>query len=254
MSAIAERRKYILDSIVREGFVKVSVLAEKFGVTQTTIRKDLNHLEAKGLLYRAYGSALPTAAQVMDITMSTKRLINFEKKQKIAEAAAALIENDDSIIMSSGSTMTIFAETLKPKGRLNVVSTAVNISAHLGDVQGITVMQVGGILYSNTLSVLGAEANSSISNVFCSKAFIGVDGFDPDYGITCAASEEASLTQQIIKSAKKCVVLTDSSKLGKRGFARICPMEDVDILITDDGLPESVRGKLEDLGVKLIIA
>lgn len=115
-------------------------------------------------------------------------------------------------------------------------------------------MQVGGILYSNTLSVLGAEANSSISNVFCSKAFIGVDGFDPDYGITCAASEEASLTQQIIKSAKKCVVLTDSSKLGKRGFARICPMEDVDILITDDGLPESVRGKLEDLGVKLIIA
>ena len=90
ISAIAERRKYILDSIVREGFVKVSVLAEKFGVTQTTIRKDLNHLEAKGLLYRAYGSALPTAAQVMDITMSTKRLINFEKKQKIAEAAAAL--------------------------------------------------------------------------------------------------------------------------------------------------------------------
>ena len=252
MSAIAERRKYILDSIVREGFVKVSVLAEKFGVTQTTIRKDLNHLEAKGLLYRAYGSALPTAAQVMDITMSTKRLINFEKKQKIAEAAAALIENDDSIIIAS--TMTIFAEVLKPKGRLNVVSTAVNISAHLGDIQGITVMQVGGLLYSNTLSVLGAEANNAISNVFCSKAFIGVDGLDPDYGITCATTEEASLTRQIIRSAKKCVVLTDSSKLGKRGFARICQMENVDILITDDGLPENARARLEELGVRLIIA
>lgn len=254
MSAIAERRKYILDSIVREGFVKVSVLAETFGVTQTTIRKDLNYLEAQGLLYRAYGSALPTTTQVLDITMSTKRLINFEAKQRIAEAAAGLIETDDSIIIASGSTVTIFAEALKPKGRLNVVSTAVNISAHLGDIQGITVMQVGGLLYSNTLSVIGAEANKSISNVYCSKAFIGVDGLDPDYGITCATSEEANLTQQIINSARKCVVLTDSSKLGKRGFARICPMNEIDVLITDSGLPEDIRDRFEDIGIKIIIA
>ena len=75
-----------------------------------------------------------------------------------------------------------------------------------------------------------------------------------DYGITCATTEEASLTRQIIRSAKKCVVLTDSSKLGKRGFARICQMENVDILITDDGLPENARARLEELGVRLIIA
>ena len=81
-----------------------------------------------------------------------------------------------------------------------------------------------------------------------------MDGLDPDYGITCATTEEASLTRQIIRSAKKCVVLTDSSKLGKRGFARICQMENVDILITDDGLPENARARLEELGVRLIIA
>ncbi len=251
--SIIDRRKYILDSIVKEGFVKVSDLANIFNVTQTTIRKDLNYLESQGLLHRAYGSALPTADQVMDINMSTKKLINYEVKQKIAEAALTLIENDDSIIVSSGSTVAIFAEMLKPKGRLNVVSTAVNVSAHLGDVAGVTVMQVGGLLYSNTLSVIGAEAQNAISNVFCSKSFLGVDGIDPDYGITCGTNEEALLTRQIMKSAKKTVILSDSSKFGKRGFSRICPMPDIDILITDNGIPQEARRRIEDFGVKLII-
>lgn len=254
MSSLAERRKYILESIVKDGFVKVSDLAEKFGVTQTTIRKDLTHLEEKGLLYRAYGSALPTTTQVMDINMGTKRLINYDAKHRIAAAAAALIESDDSIIVASGSTVTIFAEMLKPKNRLNVVCTAVNISSHLGDIPGITVMQVGGLLYSNTLSVLGAEAKNTISNVFCHKAFFGVDGLDPGYGITCGTNEEANLTQQIMRSSKKSIVLTDSSKFMKRGLARICPLQDVDILITDDGLPLEARRRIEEMGVKLIIA
>ena len=143
---------------------------------------------------------------------------------------------------------------LKPKNRLNVVCTAVNISSHLGDIPGITVMQVGGLLYSNTLSVLGAEAKNTISNVFCHKAFFGVDGLDPDYGITCGTNEEANLTQQIMRSSKKSIVLTDSSKFMKRGLARICPLQDVDILITDDGLPMEARHRIEEMGVKLIIA
>ncbi len=254
MSAIAERRKYILDSIVKEGFVKVSALADKFGVTQTTIRKDLTHLENNGLLYRAYGSALPTTTPVMDINISTKKLINYDNKRRIAEAAATLIERDDSIIIASGSTVTIFAEVLKPNGRLNVVSTSVNISSFLGEINGITVMQVGGILYSNTLSVLGATANSAIGNIFCSKAFFGVDGIDLEYGITCATSEEVELTRQIMHSAKKSIVLSDSSKLGQRGFARICGIEEIDILVTDDGIPQEARRHIEDMGVTLIIA
>ncbi len=85
MPTIGERRKYILDNILKDGFVKVSELAEMLGVTQATIRKDLNYLESQGVLQRAHGSAIPTAPQIMDINLSAKRLINFEAKQKIAE-------------------------------------------------------------------------------------------------------------------------------------------------------------------------
>lgn len=254
MSTIGQRRKYILDQIVKDGFVKVSELAESLGVTQTTIRKDLNYLESQGVLQRAHGSAIPPTQQMMDLNLSAKKLINFEAKQKIAEKAASLIKSDDSILVASGSTISLFAEALKPKGRLNVVSISVNISAHLGDIPGITVMQVGGILYGNTLSVLGAEASKTIENLYCSKVFFGVDGIDLDYGLTCGTGEEASITQKMMQSSQTKIVLSDSSKVGQRGFARICEVGDIDILITDSGMPLETRQRIENMGVKLIIA
>ncbi len=254
MSTIGLRRKHILDHIRKDGFVKVSELAEELGVTQTTIRKDLRFLEAQGVLQRAHGSAIPPSQQIMDINLSAKKLINFEAKQKIAMKAASLIKADDYILIASGSTITLFAEALKPKGRLNVVSISVNISALLGDIPGITVMQVGGILYGNTLSVLGAEASQTIENIFCSKVFFGVDGIDLDYGITCGTGEEASITQKMIQSSQTSIVLADSSKVGKRGFARICELGDIDILITDSGMPMETRQRIEKMGVRLIIA
>lgn len=254
MSTIEQRRKYILDHIVKDGFVKVSDLAESLGVTQTTIRKDLNYLESQGVLQRAHGSAIPPTQQMMDLNLSAKKLINFEAKQKIAEKAASLIKSDDSILVASGSTISLFAEALKPKGRLNVVSISVNISAHLGDIPGITVMQVGGILYGNTLSVLGAEASKTIENLYCSKVFFGVDGIDLDYGLTCGTGEEASITQKMMQSSQTKIVLSDSSKVGQRGFARICEVGDIDILITDSGMPLETRQRIENMGVKLIIA
>ena len=234
--------------------MKVSELAESLGVTQTTIRKDLNYLESQGVLQRAHGSAIPPTLQMMDLNLSAKKLINFEAKQKIAEKATSLIKSDDSILVASGSTISLFAEALKPRGRLNVVSISVNISAHLGDIPGITVMQVGGILYGNTLSVLGAEASKTIENLYCSKVFFGVDGIDLDYGLTCGTGEEASITQKMMQSSQTKIVLSDSSKVGQRGFARICEVGDIDILVTDSGMPLETRQRIENMGVKLIIA
>jgi DeoR family transcriptional regulator of aga operon len=253
MSTIGQRRKQILDHIRKDGFAKVSELAEALGVTQTTIRKDLRFLEAQGVLQRAHGSAIPPTQQMMDINLSAKKLINFEAKQKIAAKAASLIEPDDYILIASGSTITMFAEALKPKGRLNVVSISVNISALIGDTPGITVMQVGGILYGNTFSVLGAEASNTINNLYCSKVFFGVDGIDLDYGLTCGTGEEASITKKMMQSSQTRIVLSDSSKIGKRGFARICEVEDIDILITDSGIAPEARQRIEKMGVKLII-
>lgn len=254
MTSIAERRKFILDNIFQNGFVRVADLAEALSVTQTTIRKDLTYLESQGLLYRAYGSALPTTAQVMDISLNTKKLINFKKKQKIAARAVAMLQENDSIIMGAGSTLAVMAEMLKPKGRLNIVTPAVNISMAMGDMSGVSVMQLGGILYGNSLCVIGSEAKSQLENLHCSKLFFGVDGIDPEVGVTCATVEEAEQLARMMRVVNTSIVLADSSKVRYRGFSRICGCEDVDILITDSGVSDEDRKALETAGVKVVIA
>ena len=254
MTSIAERRKFILDTIFQNGFVRVADLAEALSVTQATIRKDLTYLEGQGLLYRAYGSALPTTAQVMDISLNTKKLINFKKKQRSAACALGLLEKSDSIIMGAGSTVEVMAELLTPKGRLNVVTSAVNVSMALGDMSGVSVMQLGGILYGNSLCVIGSETKSQLKNLHCSKLFFGVDGIDPEAGITCATVEEAELLAQMMGIVSTSVVLADSSKVGYRGFSRICGCGEVDILITDSGISDEARKAIEKTGVKVIVA
>ncbi len=253
MRGISKRRQSIIDAILDQGVVRVSFLAEKFGVTQTTIRKDLNYLEGKGLLHRSYGSAVVSSAPVKDISVDKKKLINHDAKLRIAKAAAELIEDSDSIFMASGSTIAVFADHLKPKGNLNVVTTSVNISTLLGEIDGISVMQVGGMLYSNTLSVYGSDAIQAVKNIFCSKLFFGIDGMSLEYGITCATREEAELTQAMMRSAEKKIVLCDSSKLGKRGFARISGISDIDILITDSSFPEGDKAQFESTGIQVIL-
>ena len=254
MTSIAERRKFILDNIFQNGFVRVADLAEALSVTQATIRKDLTYLEGQGLLYRAYGSALPTTAQVMDISLNTKKLINFKKKQRIATRAVGLLQENDSVIMGAGSTLEVMAELLKPKGRLNIVTPAVNISMAMGDMSGVSVMQLGGILYGNSLCVIGSEAKSQLENLHCSKLFFGVDGIDLEVGVTCATVEEAELLARMMRVVNTNIILADSSKVGYRGFSRICGCEDVDILITDSGISDEVRKALEKTGMKVIVA
>ena len=254
MSSIAERRKYILDSIFKDGFVKVADLAEALQVTQTTIRKDLTYLETQGLLYRAYGSAMPTTAQVMDISLHTKKLINYKKKLAIARKAVEMLTENDSIIMGAGSTLEVMAEVLKPKGRLNVVTSAVNVAMALGDMSGVSVMQLGGILYGNSLCVIGTEAKSMLRNLQCSKLFFGVDGIDLEGGAFCATLEEAELLSQMIRVSSSAIVLADSSKIGVKGFGRICTIKDINVLVTDAGIKEDTRKAFERQGVRVVIA
>ena len=253
MTSIAERHKYILDNINQKGFVKVADLAEALGVTPTTIRKDLNILESRGALHRAYGSALTSSAPVLDINLNTKRLHHFAEKRRIAQRAVSLVGENDSVIISSGSTMAVFAENLTPKGRLNVVTPAVNIAMLLGDVPGITVMQLGGILYGNSMCVTGIEAINKLSQIHCSKIFFGVDGIDAEAGITCLAMEEADLTRKMIEVCDMAIVLADSSKIGFKGFSRICQIDEVDVIVTDSGISLESKRKIESLGVRVIV-
>ena len=248
MISIAERHKYIKEQLSKNGYVRVLDVAEQLGVTGATIRKDLRLLEAQGVLYRTHGSASPVKPHVMDLSVSEKSTQHVAEKQLIARAAQALIKPDDSIMLASGSTIMAFAEILEPVGTLNVVTPCLGAAVQLNERSGLKVFVLGGEMYKNSLAVRG------LKNVSCSKLFIGCDGVDIATGVTCSNIPEAALTNAMMAAASQTVVLMDSSKFGRRGFGKIGNIEDMDIIITDSGIPDSFRNKIEDAGVQVIIA
>ncbi len=252
--SIAERHKYILSVLQKEGFVKVVDIAKKLDVTTVTVRKDFKALEKKGLLYRTHGSASPINPHIADKNVKEKEKIRIKEKQLIGIFASRLIEVDDSIIINSGSTICAFAEQIEPRGQLTVVTSSIKATSILGEVEGVQVSQLGGRLRRSSMSVIGSYTLSFLENITCSKVFLGVDGIDPDFGVTTSNIEEAELNRAMMDVALKTIVLCDSSKFGRKGFGKICSVDKIDIVVTDDGISSSMRQLLEDYGVEVIVA
>ena len=243
MLSIAERHKHILDKLNAQGFVKVLDIARELDVTPVTIRKDLKLLEEKKLLFRTHGSASPVNPHTADINIHIKERINSDAKRRIAH-----------IIVASGSTVYAFAEEITDDLNLTVVTASLNVSTLLNRFEHIHVIQLGGTLRKSSFSVIGDLAAQAFDNLTCSKLFMGVDGIDLDFGLTTSNIDEARLNQRMIAASLRTIVLADSSKFGKRGFGKICTLDQVDVIITDSGISPSVAKSIEEAGIELIIA
>lgn len=254
MKSAYQRHQYILDQLKKNSYARVVDLAEQLGVSVVTIRKDLRVLESRNLLHRTHGSASPSRSNVVDLPVQEKSEINIEKKNAIARAANELIEDGDSILLTSGSTIEAFAKILRPKGSLNVVTPSIRVGIYLSEKENVEVMMLGGKLIVKSLSVRDAYTEEGLKYVRCSKAFFSCDGFDAEGGITTAFEAEARVTNSMLNVADEVILLADSTKLGKSGFGRICDMSRVDVLITDDALPLALKERFEEEGVRVIIA
>ncbi len=253
MISIAERHKFILDSLHKNGFVKVADMANLLEVTTVTIRKDLKYLEEKKLLYRTHGSASPINPIATELNVIEKEKMKKDEKERIALAACELIEENDSIIIASGSTVYTFAENIKPKKHLTVVTASLKVSILLNELDNVDVLQLGGTVRKNSVSVVGDYTTRFFEDITCSKLFLGVDGIDPESGITNSNIEEAQLNKSMMQASLKTIILSDSSKFGRRGFGRICKLDQVDVIITDSGISESMAKMIEETGTELII-
>ena len=253
MLSIAERHKYILDKLNKYGFVRITDVANELGVTKVTIRKDVKILESKGLLYKVH--ARPANPHVADLDVHVKDNINRDAKRLIAQRAVEILDDNDSIIIASGSTIYAFAEEIKMRQwhHLNIVTPFLRLGVLLNEAENVNVVQLGGTVHKKSLSVLGEEASRSLDDCICSKLFFGVDGIDLEHGITTSTLDEAKLTRKMMKASSQNIVLADSSKFGQRGFGRICALEDIDVIITDDGIPEQMVTIVEEAGVDLFI-
>lgn len=249
----AERHRFILEELEKAGFVTVSDLAKAMDVTMVTVRKDLKVLEDKGLLYRSHGSATSVSPYVSDRSVHVKKLEQVEEKSKIAEKALAFIEDQEAIIIGSGTTVVALAQAIPRNKPLTVLTAAMNVTLALMDMQDVELVQLGGVVRKSSSSVVGHYAEEMLQSFACSKLFLSVDGISLEHGLTTSNMMEAHLNAQMIRSVQKTIILADSRKFGRKGFGKICELEDIDVIITDSGIPEIYREKLEEKGIELVV-
>lgn len=249
-----ERHSIILDQLMKKDSILVTDLASILNVTSVTIRKDLTELEMQGKLYRSHGRAILIDPFTSNRSVNEKERLCQEEKMSIGYEAAQLITVDDSILIASGTTLHNFARCIRPKHRLTVMTASTAVAQILSQNEEIDIIQLGGTLRHSSQSVVGDYSKMMLSEFSVSKLFLGVDGIDFEFGITTTDMREARLNKAMMESAQKTIVLADSSKFGKRGFAKIANLEDIDIIITDEHIKEADALRVEELGIKLIIA
>jgi DeoR family transcriptional regulator of aga operon len=253
MSSLTERHQYILEKLKKEGSVKVLDLCQALNVSSVTIRKDLQLLEDKALLFRTHGGGTLSNPYTADRPVNEKEKIRSGEKLSIGEFAAGLVQPNDCIIIASGTTVLSLARSLQPKGNLTVITAALNVALELIHHPEIEVIQLGGLLRKSSSSVTGAYAEKILDDFSCSKLFLGVDGIDVEFGLTTTNMMEAQLNRKMIQAAQKTIVLADSSKFGKRGFGKICGLEDIEQVITDRNISEHMVETLKGIGIEVTI-
>lgn len=248
-----QRQQKILDLLQEEGGARVSSLSRIFGVSEPTIRQDLELLETDGLVTRTHGGAFLNSVPNQVRTMTLQRTENMEKKAVIGRRAAELINDGESIILDSGTTVTEVAKNLKSKTDLRIITDSINIALLLGQRSDLEIMLTGGLFKAPTLSVTGEKASSFFDHIHVDKLFLAAGGVSFDHGLTYPGFNDLPVKKAMIESATTTYVVADSSKIGRTDFAALGMLESVDCLITDSGISATDREELERRRVTVIV-
>ena len=243
-----ERRKKLAELITRKKRILVGEVAEDFGLSEVTIRKDLKILERRGLLTRVHGGAILDRSTIVDLALDEKEHLNPQAKERIAKRAEEMICPGDVIILDSGSTTTRLARLLKNKRDITVITNAINIASELAAAK-VELILTGGILREKSFSLVGPLAEDALRTVTSDKLFLGVDGIDFNIGLTTPNIHEAKVNQLMINSAREVILLADHSKFGRRSLGVISDIRAVSTLITDNKISEKDYTILMQLGI-----
>jgi DeoR family transcriptional regulator of aga operon len=228
----AERLSAILEDLSADGSVEVTELASRFDVSAATIRRDLELLEEQRLLARTHGGAI-TMGVLYELPLRYKGARHHDEKRRIAQAAASSITDGMAVGLTGGTTCTEVARELVDRERLTVVTNALNIASELAVRPNLKLVVTGGTARPESYELVGPLAEQALAGLHLDLVVIGVDGIDAQAGCTTHHEVEAHTDLALIERASHVVVVADSSKIGKVAFAKICPVERVDTLITD---------------------
>lgn len=249
----AERRARIVELVRERRAVRVSALSEDLGFSGMTIRRDLERLEAEGVLVRTHGGAV-LRRHVSEETFYVEReAARTEEKRRIAQAAAALIQPGETVFLSSGTTAAQVIQHVDPSLEARIVTHNVGAVQEARGLR-VEVVLVGGLYRPRSNAVSGPLAIEQVSRFHGAKMLLGVDGFDLDEGLTTPTISMAGVERAMIQQTRgEVVALADATKMGVIADVVICGLHQVDTVLMDDGVGPRLRDELERSGLKCIV-
>lgn len=250
----AQRRQRMMELLREDGMARVSDLSRIFKVSEVTIRQDLDRLEQDDLITREHGGAYLKSLSIQVQSVSFQHKDNMDLKARIGKKAAEFIQDGDTIILDSGSTVTEIAKHIPDQRDLTVITNAVNIPMLIGGKPGITVLVTSGEFKAPTLSLTGQKAADFFENLHVDKLFLATAGITLKAGLTYPSLSDLPVKKAMIDAADTTYLVADSSKIGKQALASLGALALVDYLITDDGITNEQRKDFEKHGIKFIIS
>jgi DeoR family fructose operon transcriptional repressor len=249
----AERRNRILNIMADQHSVRVADLSQRLGVSEVTIRRDLDLLEHKGIVERSHGGAILRQRMRVEPLFSDKERAHPEEKLAIGRAAAELVRPGETVFVNSGSTTLQVLRHLGGKRLRVITSNAGAIDALQGS--DADVILLGGTYRQQSHSLVGPLALLSLQRIYASKCFIGVDGVSIKCGLTTPSLEEAEVARSMIEHTHgEVIVVADHTKLGTVADSVTVELERVDTIVVDDAVTDGYRDDLETAGIRVVIA
>lgn len=250
----SERRQALQRRLSARGEVGFAEMAEEFGVSEMTIRRDLETLEAEGLARRVRGGAISVISSSYEPPLTVRATTAPDAKAAIGAAAAGLVNDGDTVIVDVGTTTIELARALHGRRGLTVVTASLPIAAELGADPDIRVVVTGGQVRPGELSLTGGMAEDAFTTMNCDLAFIGIAGICVRPGLTEYNPDDARVKRAAIGAARRSIVVADASKLGRVAFSTVAPLSAIDVLVTEAPAGHPALGEIAAAGVEIVEA
>ncbi|MCQ9210834.1 DeoR/GlpR family DNA-binding transcription regulator [Granulicatella seriolae] len=243
------REEEIISIVSKHKKIEVNELAERLQVSQVTIRKDLDKLEARGILHRQHGFAVLNNQDDINFRLAH----NYDLKRKIALKAAELVTDGETVMIESGSTCTLLAEELAyNKNDITIITNSCFVASYIRKAESVNVILIGGEYQKDSQVNVGPLVRKIINEFHVDKLFVGIDGFDKRRGFTGSDINRCDTANTMMSAADKTIILTDSSKFSQVGVVSGFAFEDVSMVYTDKGIPTEQAKFLEEKQIKII--
>lgn len=247
-----ERKNAILSKLLMEGKVLVNDLSREYGVTEETIRRDLEKLEKEGFAKKTYGGAVKIENFNIDLPFHVRKQTNVESKQYIASVIGSMISDGDYIMLDSSTTALNIIKSIMHKKKITLITNSIEILLELSNKSGWTVISTGGMLKEGSLSLVGYQAERMVSSFHVDMAICSSKGLDSEMGVTDSNERDAEIKKAFFKSAKKRILALDSSKFDKTSFVKVCDISDVNMIVTEKKPSDFWTEQLRQTGVEVV--